>query len=111
MASHVFFRIGPFEISKHIFSAWVIMAVLVIVSFLATRNMKLVPSGLQNFIEVIVEALMDLIDQTAGPKGRQFAPVVMTAFLFILAANWLGTMPIFEQHHVVRSQPRWRSQS
>ena len=71
-------------------------AVLVVISFLATRNMQLVPSGLQNFVEVIVEALMGLIHQTAGPKGRAFAPVVMTAFLFILTANWLGTMPFFE---------------
>ena len=57
--------------------------------------MQLVPRGLQNFMEVIVEGLMGLIEQTAGPKGRAFAPVVMTAFLFILAANWIGTMPFF----------------
>jgi F-type H+-transporting ATPase subunit a len=77
------------------------MLVLIVVAFLATRNMKLVPGGLQNLAEVIVEGLMGLIEQTAGSKGRAFAPVVMTAFLFILAANWLGTLPIFENIHVV----------
>ena len=95
LASPVFFHIGPLEISEHIFSAWIIMAVLVILSILATHTMQLVPKGLQNFMEVVVEQLMGLIDQTAGSKGRAFAPVVMTAFLFILAANWLGTLPFF----------------
>ncbi len=71
------------------------MAVLVILSILATRNMHLVPKGIQNFMEVVIEGLMGLVEQTAGPKGRAFAPVVMTAFLFILAANWIGTMPFF----------------
>jgi F-type H+-transporting ATPase subunit a len=71
------------------------MAVLVIVAFLATRNMQLVPRGLQNLLEVVVEGLQGLVEQTAGPRGKPFAPVVMTAFLFILAANWIGTMPFF----------------
>jgi len=101
LASDVVMRLGPLEISNHILGAWLVMLVLIVVAFLATRNMKLVPSGLQNLAEVIVEALMGLIQQTAGSKGRAFAPVVMTAFLFILAANWLGTLPIFENIHVV----------
>ena len=95
LESHVFFHLGPFEITEHIFSAWIVMAVLVIVSILATRNMQLVPRGLQNFMEVIVELLMNLIVQTAGPRGKAFAPVVMTAFLFILLSNWLGTLPLY----------------
>jgi F-type H+-transporting ATPase subunit a len=95
LASPVFFHIGPLEISEHIFSAWVVMAVLVILAILATRSMQLVPKGLQNFMEVVVEQLMGLVEQTAGSKGRAFAPVVMTAFLFILAANWIGTLPFF----------------
>jgi F-type H+-transporting ATPase subunit a len=95
LQSNVFFHIGPLEITEHIFSAWIVMAVLVILSILATRNMQLVPRGLQNFMEVIVEGLMGLITSTAGQRGKAFAPVIMTAFLFILAANWIGTMPMF----------------
>jgi F-type H+-transporting ATPase subunit a len=95
LVSPVLFHLGPIDISYHIFSAWVVMAVLVILSIVATRNMQLVPRGLQNLMEVIVETLMGLVEQTAGPKGRSFAPVVMTAFLFILASNWLGTLPFF----------------
>lgn len=95
LASPVFFHIGPIPISEHVFSSWVVMAVLVLLAIAATRSMKLVPRGLQNLVEVVIELLMKTIEQTAGPKGRRFAPVVMTAFLFILAANWLGTLPFF----------------
>jgi F-type H+-transporting ATPase subunit a len=95
IGSKTFFYIGPVPISEAIFSAWVAMAVLVILSILGTRNMQRVPSGLQNLLELIVETWMGMIERTAGPAGRSFAPVVMTAFLFILTANWLGTTPFF----------------
>lgn len=95
LGSHVFFSIGPLEISEHVFSAWIVMAVLVILSMLATRNMQMVPRGLQNVMEAVIEALQGIIDANAGPRGKLFAPVVMTAFLFILFANWIGTMPFF----------------
>jgi len=109
LAPEVVMRLGPIEVSSHILSAWLVMLVLVLVAIFATRSMKLVPTGLQNFAEVIVELLMGLITQTAGPKGRAFAPIVMTAFLFILVSNWMGTLPIYENitvtspetHHTV----------
>ena len=95
LTSPIFFHLGPLPVSYHIFSAWVVMAVLVIVAILATRNMKLVPTGLQNFVEAVIELLLGLIEQTAGPRGRVFAPVVMTSFLFILLSNWMGTLPLY----------------
>jgi F-type H+-transporting ATPase subunit a len=103
LASPVFFHIGPIPISEHIFSAWVVMAVLVILSLIATRSMKIVPRGFQNLAEVIVETLMGLVEQVAGANGRKIAPVIMTAFLFILSANWLGTFPGFGDIRGLRS--------
>jgi F-type H+-transporting ATPase subunit a len=94
-ATHTFFHIGPIPVSDSIFSAWVVMAVLLLFSWAATRNMKMVPSGLQNVAETIVEAWLGIIEQTAGKGGRRFLPVVVTAFLFILFSNWIGTLPFF----------------
>jgi F-type H+-transporting ATPase subunit a len=95
LASPILFYIGPVPVAVHVFSAWVAMIVLVGLSLLATRNMQLVPRGLQNVFEVLVELLSNTIEQVAGRKGREFAPLVMTAFLFILTSNWLGTVPPF----------------
>ncbi len=94
-ASHTLFHLGPIRVSDVIFSAWVAIAVLMLIVFLATRKLEMVPSGLQNLVETVVEALMGIIDQTAGPRGRSFAPMVLAAFLFILTANWLGITPLY----------------
>ena len=94
-ASHTLFYLGPIRVSDVIFSAWIAIAVLMLIVFLATRKLDMVPSGLQNLVETIVEALMGIMDQTAGPRGRVFAPMVLAAFLFILTANWLGITPLY----------------
>jgi F-type H+-transporting ATPase subunit a len=94
-ASHTLFNLGPLRVSDVTFSTWVAMGVLMLIVFLATRNLKMVPSGLQNIVETVVEALMGIIDQTAGARGRAFAPLVLAVFLFILTANWLGITPLY----------------
>ncbi len=94
-ASHTLFNLGPIRVSDVTFSTWVAMGVLMLIVFLATRNLKMVPTGLQNIVETVVEALMGIIDSTAGANGRRFAPLVLTIFLFILTANWLGITPLY----------------
>ncbi len=89
----VLFSIGPLPVTNSIFSAWITMAVLVGASILATRRMKLVPTGFQNLVEYIIELLLGVCETTAGRRGRQFLPVVATAFLFILFSNWMGLLP------------------
>jgi F-type H+-transporting ATPase subunit a len=89
----VLFHLGPLPVTNSIFSAWITMAVLVVGSAIATRKMKLIPSGLQNFAEYVVELLLGVCETTAGARGRKFLPWVATAFLFILFSNWMGLLP------------------
>jgi len=72
---------------------WLAMAVIIVVAFIATRNLKLVPTGWQSVLEMIMSALLDQIDATMGPKGRKLAPLIISLFLFILISNWLGLIP------------------
>ena len=77
------------------------MPLLFLLFFIGTRNMKLVPSGLQNFLELIVEAAANFIEDPAGEKhGRWFFPVCTTIFLFVVANAWLSLIPGFETIHV-----------
>lgn len=89
----VLFNIGPLPVTNTIFSAWATMAVLIVASYLGTRRMKLIPSRLQNLVEYVVELLLGICETTAGRRGRQFFPIVATAFLFILTSNWMGLLP------------------
>jgi F-type H+-transporting ATPase subunit a len=89
------FSIFGLPVTNSIFTAWVVIAILVLFAYFSTRHMKLIPSGFQNLWELIVELWVGISEQTMGrTRGRRFMPLVATAFLFILFSNWFGTLPI-----------------
>jgi F-type H+-transporting ATPase subunit a len=67
--------------------------VLILLAVAATARMNLVPSGLQNLMELVVETLYGLAESVAGPRARSFFPWVATIFLFVLVSNWSGLIP------------------
>ncbi|TWJ33561.1 F0F1 ATP synthase subunit A [Geobacter argillaceus] len=74
---------------------WLIMALLLVVSILATKSLKSVPSGLQNFMEVIIGGIENMISETMGEKGRGYFPLIATLALFVLVSNLIGLIPGF----------------
>ena len=80
----------------HVTFTWLVMALLVAGSVMATRALKAVPGPLQNIAEVVLEAFFDLLEQMIGKQGRQFLPLVGTVGLFILTSNLLGNLPGFQ---------------
>ena len=81
------------HVGEHVLYAWLAMAILIVLALLAGRNVQLVPRGVQNLMEVVVSALLDLMDQIMGPKGRTYLPLMGTLALFILTCNLLGLVP------------------
>lgn len=82
-----------FRISNSMIMTWIVMLILIVVSRVATRRMDLVPSGVQNLMELVIEALNGLVTDIAGDRGRRFFPIVATIFLFVLLSNWIGLLP------------------
>ena len=73
---------------------WISMALLIIVSFIATRNLSVVPSKLQLVFEGIINYFADIATSNMGKKeGRKHLPLLLTLFLFIATANLLGQLP------------------
>lgn len=96
LASETVFHIGSFELRNTLIMAWLAMFVLIIPALiLRKRGLKLVPTGLQNFTEVIVEGFSNFWTSiTQDPKQtRRFFPLVTTIFLFVIVSNWLGIFP------------------
>ena len=88
--------IGSFAITNTMVATWATILVLTIVAFFATRRMSMVPTGLQNLIEAVLEAFLNLAESVAGPeRARRFFPLIITIFLFVVTANWLGILPGF----------------
>jgi len=93
-AEHIFTIFGM-PITNTLLMSWIAMAVLILVSVLATRKLKLIPKGIQNFVEAIIEFILDFISQITGDRkeAEKFFPLITTIFVFILLSNWLGLVP------------------
>jgi F-type H+-transporting ATPase subunit a len=88
--------VGPLDILNTLFTAWVVMAILIVISLIAVRKAALIPSGFYNFFESIIEVIDTFINRIAGERhGRRFFPVVATFFIYITLANWLSLTPLF----------------
>ena len=72
---------------------WITMAIVLLIAFLATRSLKLVPSGWQNVVEMVVTALAEQSDAMLGKRGQFLSPFIVTLFLFLLVSNWVGLVP------------------
>jgi len=80
-------------IPDHVTYTWLVMIVLATVAFIASRNVQLVPRGLQNVIEVVLEQFISMIDDVMGHEGRKYLPLIATLGLFILGGNLLSLVP------------------
>ena len=91
-----------FSVTKHVFMLWVVAALLfVVVTTLVRRYLRqdrLVPTGFMNALESVVEFLRDsVVHPAVGDKWvKTWSPLLLTLFLFILFANAIGMIPIFE---------------
>ena len=87
--------LGPIT-NAYITSLAVVIFILIL-TFLGTRNMKMVPSGLQNILEFIVEQLYTLTEGVAGSEWPKrfpmFFAIPATIFIYVLVSNWFGLIP------------------
>lgn len=77
----------------HVLNSWAIMILLVVLGKLATSNLQLVPSGVQNVFEPIVGGLENFMIETTGEAGRPYFPLICTLFLYIFIGNLFGLIP------------------
>jgi F-type H+-transporting ATPase subunit a len=89
----------PFNITgasaDAIIYTWLVIALLLMLSVLATRTIRTIPQGMQNFMEMIIGTIEKMIVETMGEHGRRFFPLIATLALFILVSNLVGLIPGF----------------
>ncbi len=84
------FDLFGIPISETVFVTWIIMAVVMIFVLLTARNFEKIPRGMQNFLELLVGGINNLVGQTMGEHNIQFAPYMGTLLIFIGLANISG---------------------
>src|SRR6201997_4101542 len=83
-----------FPITNSMVVSWIVALSLIIFAQVATRNMKQVPAGAQNFVEWLVEGLYKFMVGIIGPHlAERTFWFFATIFIFILSANWIGLIP------------------
>ncbi|WP_334312230.1 F0F1 ATP synthase subunit A [Oscillatoria sp. CS-180] len=94
VGQHFYWEIAGLKIHGQVFlTSWFVIALLVLVSVLATRKIERIPSGLQNFMEYALEFIRDLAKGQIGEKEYcPWVPFVGTLFLFIFVSNWSGAL-------------------
>ncbi|MFV9505386.1 MAG: F0F1 ATP synthase subunit A [Oscillochloridaceae bacterium umkhey_bin13] len=88
----------PFGIPNFTNSFLVLLIVdllLIGLAFAATRNMQLVPSGLQNFMEWVIESLFNFFSSINKQWTPAAFPLLATIFLMVIVSNWAGLLPGF----------------
>ncbi len=83
-------------ITNTIIAGWFTVVVLVVISYVVTRRMRIVPGRLQTAFEFLLGWVYDLCQSIAGEEnGRRFFPIIVTIFLFVLFNAWLSLIPGF----------------
>ena len=105
--SHPIYHIPPlfgidFSVTKHVLMLWIVALLVGIAVIIPVRKFlssnKAAPSGFMNGIEAIVQFIRDsIVKPNVGPKWvMTWTPLVLTFFFFILFANGIGMIPIFD---------------
>ena len=93
---HAFLFLHNKWIPDHVTYTILVMAILALLGFLATRRMDIYPNRVQNVMEVFVNAFHNLLVDTMGEHGKRFFPLIATIGFFILFSNLIGLIPGFE---------------
>jgi F-type H+-transporting ATPase subunit a len=95
--SHILWEWGFVKLNATIIYTWVVMILLVLISWLITRRLSAEPqiSAGQNLLEVLVQALRDQIAEIGQQKPDRYLPFVGTLFIFIAFSNLLAVVPGF----------------
>ncbi len=87
---------GNFTITNALFTSWIVVALIIIISVVLRKKTKEIPGKIQNIFELVLENALDLCDQVTGSRklSMQIFPIAISAFFFILLNNWLGILPL-----------------
>ncbi len=86
------------DISNTLLSAWLSIAVLLILAFWLRKKLAMIPGRFQALVEALFEYVLNYMEEVLENKrlARRLFPIIMTIFLFVLVSNWAEHLPFFE---------------
>ena len=93
LAAEKLWEFSGLPITNALLTTWLVMGILIILAFLVTSKLRMVPSHWQSIAELLVGGLYDFFASVTGKHIKQFFPLLASLFLFIIVANWVGLLP------------------
>ncbi|MBI5620044.1 F0F1 ATP synthase subunit A [Candidatus Gottesmanbacteria bacterium] len=93
LSAEKLWTVAGMPITNALLTTWLVMGILILITMLTTRNLRLIPGYGQSIVELIVGGLYDFFASVTGKHIAKFFPLLASLFLFIIAANWVGLLP------------------
>jgi F-type H+-transporting ATPase subunit a len=88
------FGSGAFAVNKVVLLEWATVLIVFGLAMTAARSAQLVPSGVQNVMESVVDFVRNsVILETMGPEGLTWTPFLFTVFCFVFVGNIFEVVP------------------
>jgi len=87
------FHLGPIAITNSMVGTLIATVLLLSLAWWASRNHGVVPSRFQSILEFPIEFLANIVQAQSGSRWRAILPPVLTIFLLVLVANYVGLLP------------------
>nr|WP_242981712.1 F0F1 ATP synthase subunit A [Alkalibaculum bacchi] len=86
----IYAEILGIQITTSTINMWMVMAVIIILCVVSTRNLKTVPGKMQTISELIVTTMNNMVESTMGKKNMSFTPYMLTLIVYLAFANTVG---------------------
>ena len=93
IAAEPLVEIGPFVVTNSMVGILIATVVLLTAAIWVSRNNGVVPTRMQSVIELPIEFMGGIVRAQGGERWRSIAPLILTLFLLVLIANWVGLLP------------------
>ena len=93
VGEHFYWSFGDYQVHGQVLiNSWIVIAIILAMAVLTTRDLKPIPEGGQNFIEYVLEFIRDIAKTQIGHEYKTWVPFIGTMFLFIFVSNWSGAL-------------------
>ena len=95
LSAETLFHIGSFPVTNTLIVTFCVSCFLIIASVIVKKKLALIPKGLQNLLEFVIESVLDLVDSVTQDRDQseKFFPLIATIFLFVIMSNWIELIP------------------
>jgi F-type H+-transporting ATPase subunit a len=85
---------GGIPVANSVVVTWGIILLLVVLSMLLVRNLQMVPTGPQIYLEAAVGWLNNFFEDILGEEGKRYIPYLGTVTIYIAVADLTGVLGI-----------------